>query len=100
MELASSLRTQILTPIPFPIPTSSATSDNRRKERRSLPEAISIRQTAELLDVSKITVRRWIRHGFLKAYRLGPQIIRIPRSEIARMRAVRVDLDYSEYPRV
>lgn len=59
---------------------------------------------ADLLDVSKITIRRWIKRGYLKAYRVGPVFIRIPRSEISRMRAVRlpflVERERPKYPTV
>lgn len=61
-----------------------------------------MQHAADLLDVSRITVRRWIKRGFLKAYRVGPQIIRIPRSEIARMRTNRlpfvVERERPRYP--
>lgn len=62
----------------------------RRNRGRRIPEAVSIQFTAELLDVSAITVRRWIKRGYILAYRIGPQIIRIPRSEIKRMREHRL----------
>jgi excisionase family DNA binding protein len=55
-----------------------------------VPEAVSVRQTAEILDVCTMTIRRWINHGYIKAYRVGPVLIRIPRSEIVRMRSERV----------
>lgn len=79
--------------------------DRRAKERRKpMPEAISIQQTAVLLDVSEITIRRWIKRGFLLAHRVGPHLIRIPRTEIIRMRLVRVPYtnhrDRIEYPAV
>lgn len=63
-----------------------------------------MRHAAEILEVNKVTIRRWIRRGFIKAYRVGPQQIRIPRSEIARMRAVRlpfiVERERPKYPTV
>lgn len=71
------------------------------EKRRRLPEAISIRLAAELLDVSMGTIRRWIKYGIpypdgsrgpFLAYRIGPQIVRIPRSEIARIRRGRLAL--------
>lgn len=55
-----------------------------------MPEGISVNQTADILGVSVVTVRRWIRRGWIKAYRVGPVLIRIPRTEIVRMRAVRL----------
>ena len=76
---------------------------NAPKPKR-LPEAVSVRQTAEILGVHHCTVRRWIRRGFIKAYRIGPQIVRIPRMEIVRMRAVRLPFttfkEAPDYPRV
>jgi excisionase family DNA binding protein len=73
-------------------------------KRKPLPEAISVRQTAEILGVCTLTIRRWIKRRYIKAYRVGPFLIRIPRSEISRMRTVMVvDEDkYSHplYPRV
>lgn len=73
----------------------------RAPRRKPLPEAISVRQTADLLGVHHTTIRRWIRCGFLRAYRVGPQMVRIPRTEIIRMRAVRmpvVERALPEYP--
>lgn len=61
-----------------------------------------MQHAADLLDVSRITIRRWIKRGFLKGYRVGPQQIRIPRSEIARLRSVRlpfiVECERPRYP--
>lgn len=57
-----------------------------------------MRQAAQLLGVAIITIRRWIGRGYIKAYRVGPQVIRIPRSEISRMRDVRINLEPREYP--
>lgn len=68
------------------------------------PEAISIQKTAELLDVSPMTIHRWIARGFIRAYRVGPRLVRIPRSEIVRMRKFRIETQdepgHPHYPRV
>jgi excisionase family DNA binding protein len=64
------------------------------------PEGISVKTTAELLEVSEMTVRRWIRLGFLEAVRVGPWLIRIPVTEIARLRKIRVEAsDNATIPR-
>lgn len=41
---------------------------------------------AVLLDVHINTVRGWIKQGYILAYKVGPRLVRIPRSEVARMR--------------
>lgn len=56
--------------------------------RTKLPEAISIQHVAQLLDVNPMTIRRWIKARVIVAYRVGPRLIRIPRSEVARMRSI------------
>lgn len=40
---------------------------------------------AERIGVSYWTVRRWIKNGTIEAYRAGPKLLRIPRSELDRM---------------
>jgi len=66
----------------------------------ALPEAISIKLASELLDVNPVTIRRWIRYRYILAYRVGPSLIRIPRSEIARLRSLRVNAaDNCERPK-
>jgi putative resolvase len=50
------------------------------------PEAVSIRRAAALLGVHEDTVRRWVKAGLVEASRIGPKLLRIPRSEIARLR--------------
>jgi excisionase family DNA binding protein len=57
---------------------------------KNLAEALSIQATADLLSVHHMTVRRWIAKGYIKAVRVGPWLIRIPRSEISRLRTLRV----------
>lgn len=51
------------------------------------PEAISVQTAAVLLDVHENTIFNWIRMGFIVAVRVGPRLVRIPRSEISRLRA-------------
>jgi len=55
----------------------------------SHPEAISLQEAARILSLSESTIRRLIRHGQLEAIRLGPRLLRIPRSELARLRLKR-----------
>jgi excisionase family DNA binding protein len=43
---------------------------------------VSTETAAEILDVSKKTVRRWIDTGRLPAYRVGPRYIRIDLAEL------------------
>ena len=50
-------------------------------------EAISVSLAAHLLDVHENTIYNWIRSGSLIAVRVGPRLVRIPRSEIARLRS-------------
>ena len=54
------------------------------------PEAISVQVAAQVLDVHEETIYRWIRAGFIEAVKTGPRLLRIPRSEIARLRTNRV----------
>jgi excisionase family DNA binding protein len=50
------------------------------------PEAISVQTAAALLDVHENTIYNWIKAGVLVAVRTGPRLVRIPRSEISRLR--------------
>lgn len=54
-----------------------------------MEEALKIRKVAEILGVSVKTVRNWIHKGHIRAYRVGPQLIMIPRTEVVRMRSYR-----------
>lgn len=75
-------------------------SPPRPPRGKRVPEAVSPQQVAEILDVSLLTVRRWIYKGYIRAYRVGPKLVRIPRTEILRMRAVRIPfLIEGEHPR-
>lgn len=50
------------------------------------PEWISVQRAAVLLEVHENTIYSWIHSGHLIGIRCGPKVIRIPRTEIARMR--------------
>lgn len=58
---------------------------------KELPEAVSVQKAAEILGVNPMTIRRWIKASYIRASRVGPRLIRIPRSELQRMRAQRID---------
>ncbi|MEV0292592.1 helix-turn-helix domain-containing protein [Nocardia sp. NPDC050710] len=45
-------------------------------------QLISLREAAVLAEVSSKTVRRWISHGRLRAYRMGPRLLRVERNEL------------------
>jgi excisionase family DNA binding protein len=46
------------------------------------PEWMTIREVAELLRVSEVTVSRWIKQGRLPAARVGPRALRIRRDDL------------------
>ena len=48
-------------------------------------EMLSIRQAAELANVTTGTVRNWVARGQLRASRLGDKIIRIRRDDLEAM---------------
>lgn len=50
-----------------------------------LPPNPTITQTAEFFGVDDKTIRRWIAQGRLKAYRVGPRLIRIDRESITAL---------------
>lgn len=58
--------------------------------RKIREEAVSPQKFAQVLGISVTTTYRWIKRGYVRAYRVGPQIIRIPRTEIVRMRQHRI----------
>ena len=47
-------------------------------------EFVTVNQTAELLGVSRLTIRRRISDGTINAYRVG-RFIRIPRTELDKL---------------
>jgi excisionase family DNA binding protein len=58
-------------------------NDHERARLALLPEYLTIRQVADFALVNEQTVRRWIRGGQLRAFRLGARAVRIDRDSIA-----------------
>ena len=48
-------------------------TDNNHPPSHALPDLLTIKQTAEHLQVSTKTICRWIKSGNLIAYRIGRQ---------------------------
>lgn len=47
----------------------------------------TVAEAAELLNVQRVTVYRWIENGTCKSLRIGPKLLRIPASEIERLQS-------------
>ncbi|MFE3028346.1 helix-turn-helix domain-containing protein [Nocardia tengchongensis] len=45
-------------------------------------QLMSLRDAAALAQVDIKTIRRWIDRGHLAAYRMGPRLLRVERSEL------------------
>lgn len=43
---------------------------------------LTLAQTAELLSVDTVTIRRWISQGKLRGYRIGGRMIRIKQEDL------------------
>jgi excisionase family DNA binding protein len=48
-------------------------------------DLLTMREAAELLKVSEVTVARWLKQGRLPAYRVGPRAVRLRREDVERM---------------
>jgi len=68
---------------PVPFPTRRARSPGRvdRAERR----LVSLATAPEYADVSTRTLRRYISHGRLTGYRVGPRLIKVDLNELDRL---------------
>ena len=55
------------------------------KRRKRTPAYLSQTAFAEHLDISRITVWRWLQTGKLRCIRLTPSLVRIPLSEVERL---------------
>ena len=60
------------------------------------PTYYKVREAAALLGVSPLTVYRWLRDGTLRGVRIGPKLLRIPRSEIERMAQGRPETEHAD----
>ena len=58
-------------------------TNHERARLAQLPEYATIRQVADFALVNEQTVRRWIRGGQLRAFRLGARAVRIDRESVA-----------------
>ncbi len=43
---------------------------------------VTMREAAELLKVSPVTIKRWLKQGRLRAYHVGPRAIRIKQEDL------------------
>ena len=52
------------------------------EEVLSFDDFVSVSEAAQILRVSEVTLRRWIEHGRVRAYRFGPKRIRLRRADL------------------
>lgn len=70
------------------IPTRARRRPRGSERRPTLHESETVGTTGELaaaLRVSERAVRDWIKAGLVRAIRIGPRTVRIPRSEFNRL---------------
>ena len=51
----------------------------------ALPARPTVRQSADAMQVSLKTMRRWISEGRVKAYRVGPRLVRVDRESLLKL---------------
>ncbi|PJE23678.1 MAG: helix-turn-helix domain-containing protein [Mycobacterium sp.] len=56
--------------------------NGQTRHEEPLPPKVPIKRTAGYLNVSEKSVRRYIAEGKLKAYRVGPRLIRVDRESL------------------
>jgi excisionase family DNA binding protein len=49
------------------------------------PQPMTIREAAEYHRVDIKTIRRYIQKGYIKAYRLGPRMLRLDRASVENL---------------
>ena len=49
---------------------------------KDLPDLLTTKEVADILKVDNLTIRRYIKAGKMKAYRLPSGILRIPKTSI------------------
>jgi len=52
------------------------------QELLAFDDFVSLSEAAQILRVSEVTLRRWINHGRVRAYRFGPRRIRLRRADL------------------
>lgn len=55
---------------------------NTSDQEKPLPAKVTIQRAAAYLDVTDKTIRRRIADGKLRAYRVGPRLIRVDRESL------------------
>jgi excisionase family DNA binding protein len=63
----------------------AATKGELMSSTTSTDKALTVSAAAAHLNVTPRTVRRWIKQGRLRAYRVGPRCIRIDRDDLAAL---------------
>jgi excisionase family DNA binding protein len=61
-----------------------------KSEPRPLPDLITVSEAAASLRVTPMTIRRMVERGELPSTRVGPKIIRIPRTALNRFAGTEV----------
>jgi excisionase family DNA binding protein len=56
-----------------------------RKGASRMSRYISIAEAADQLGVDPLTIRRWIAHGKINAYRVGPKLVRLDLDEVDQL---------------
>jgi len=51
----------------------------------SVAQMLSIPEAAELIGVSQDALRRWVREGLIPARRVGKRMLRVNKSDLARL---------------
>ncbi len=50
------------------------------------PEVFGLQKAARILDVSVSTLRRWIRNGHMRAFKVGPKLWHVEIAELRRLK--------------
>ena len=46
-----------------------------------MPSFLSVQEVASALDVTEMTIRKWIKSGLLRAVKIGPRQFRVRRED-------------------
>lgn len=68
----------------MPLPTPS-TPTLPPESVDSVAQMLSIPEAAELIGVSQDALRRWVREGLIPARRVGKRMLRVNKSDLARL---------------